>query len=51
MKRWYSEERVALVINKEEFPVIYQNYLIKNIKYIRNEWIKDMRDTSTPNVT
>ena len=51
MKRWYCEEKVALIIKKEEFSEIYQNYLLKNMKYIRNEWIKDMRDTSTPNVT
>lgn len=51
MKRWYSDEKIALIIRKDEFSEIYQNYLMKNMKYIRNEWIKDMRDTSTPNVT
>ncbi|SFG33891.1 hypothetical protein [Oribacterium sp. WCC10] len=51
MKRWYSEEKIAFIIRKEEFSDIYHNYLLKNMKYIRNEWVKDMKDTSTPNVT
>ena len=51
MKRWYSVERVVLLIKQEEFPSIYPRYVKRNIKYIQGEWLKDMRDPNTPSVT
>ena len=51
MKRWYSEERVVLLIKQEEFASIYSRYVKSNIKYIQGEWLKDMRDPNTPSVT
>lgn len=51
MKRWYSEERVVLLLKQEDFASIYPRYLKSNIKYIQGEWLKDMRDPNTPSVT
>lgn len=51
MKRWYGEEKIAMIMKHDEFSSIYQNYVRSNIKFINNEWMKDMKNPNTPNVT
>ena len=49
--RWYTKHRIALIIRKDEFSTIYQNYCVKNIKYLKAAWVQSLKTPGAARLT